>query len=104
MRCKCSRSNPRLHITVEQVPRKLHGIGRVLMTIGCPLCRSLSNSRIEVLEPRLLSRLYKTRFGIDLAGSIGEAIELRRCACCNLKFYYPVLAGEEAFYESLQKF
>jgi 2-polyprenyl-3-methyl-5-hydroxy-6-metoxy-1,4-benzoquinol methylase len=74
------------------------------MTIECPLCRSLSNSRIELLEPRLLSRLYKTRLGIDLSGTNGDQIELRACACCDLKFYHPTVAGEEKFYESLQRF
>ena len=74
------------------------------MNIECPLCRSVRSSRIELLEHHLLSRLYRTQLGIDLSEINGHQIELRVCAGCDLKFYHPPVAGEEKFYENLQRF
>jgi 2-polyprenyl-3-methyl-5-hydroxy-6-metoxy-1,4-benzoquinol methylase len=74
------------------------------MTIECPLCRSMNNASVESLEPHLLSRLYKTRLGINLSEINGHQIELRACSSCDLKFYHPIVAGGESFYDSLQRF
>lgn len=73
------------------------------MNIACPLCCSWDNSRIELLEFRVLSMLYKTKLGINLSETDSEQVELRACTSCDLRFYYPALAGEEEFYENLQR-
>ncbi|MFZ1006130.1 MAG: class I SAM-dependent methyltransferase [Candidatus Sulfotelmatobacter sp.] len=41
---------------------------------------------------------------IDLGEPNLDAIELKRCESCDLRFYVPPFSGDEGFYESLQKF
>jgi 2-polyprenyl-3-methyl-5-hydroxy-6-metoxy-1,4-benzoquinol methylase len=41
---------------------------------------------------------------IDLENQTFDAIQLRQCGNCDLRFYRPEFSGDENFYESLQKF
>jgi len=41
---------------------------------------------------------------LDLGDQTFDAIELKRCEACDLRFYVPEFSGDEKFYESLQKF
>jgi SAM-dependent methyltransferase len=41
---------------------------------------------------------------LDLGDQIFDALELKLCAACDLRFYVPEFVGDEKFYESLQRF
>ncbi len=70
----------------------------------CPLCCSPNVCVLERLPFSLLRRLYKKQMNIDLGEPNLDAIELKRCESCDLRFYVPPFSGDERFYDSLQKF
>jgi len=73
--------------------------------LNCPLCE---NNQIEIVEKikvediinlyeRLMDRGY-------LAHLLNNDIDYCRCSFCDLRFFYPIVTGDEQFYNSLQKF
>lgn len=52
-----------------------------------------------------LSRLYRDSLGTEIGEQFGPASELRllRCAACDLGFFDPMVAGDQRFYEHLQR-
>ena len=74
------------------------------MTDLCPLCCSPNVCVLERLPFSLLRRLYKKQMNIDLGEPNLDAIELKRCESCDLRFYVPPFSGDERFYDLLQKF
>ena len=73
------------------------------MTIGCPLCKSADTTLREVVLGRDLNALYVQHVGIPDAVQTAT-LEYRECGNCALKFFWPLEAGREAFYEKLQAF
>ena len=70
-------------------------------SFSCPLCRSPENRILETLRYKLLRKLYRRFFHIELERSSPD-IDLRVCERCDLRFYSPPLIGDEKFYEALQ--
>jgi 2-polyprenyl-3-methyl-5-hydroxy-6-metoxy-1,4-benzoquinol methylase len=71
--------------------------------LNCPLCGNQNHAVIDKLPVSLLRKLYKKQYSIDIKIEDLKDINLYQCANCHLKFYYPSIAGDEDFYDSLQK-
>ncbi len=70
----------------------------------CPMCGSSSTSCLEKLPFSLLRRIYRKQMKLDLGDQTFDAIELKQCEACDLRFYVPEFSGDEKFYELLQRF
>lgn len=70
----------------------------------CPLCESENILHIELVKKEQLTFLYKKLTQEDFGYLINKDINYCECLNCNLKFYSPLITGDEKFYNSLQKF
>jgi len=70
----------------------------------CPLCKSKDIQQIERVKKNDLVSLYKKLTDIDFSYLINQDIDLCECKNCKLRFYNPMITGDEKFYNSLQKF
>ncbi|MCI5149797.1 MAG: methyltransferase domain-containing protein [Candidatus Electrothrix sp. MAN1_4] len=68
----------------------------------CPLCESSNAEFIENVDRKSLITLYKKLTGKSFNNLLDRKIEFYCCASCSLKYFYPLIVGNEAFYESLQ--
>lgn len=50
--------------------------------------------------------MYKRSLGIDVSDEFGElpSFDYNRCSCCDLGYFFPMVAGSEHLYKMLQKF
>ena len=70
----------------------------------CPLCNSVHIKEIENIDNDKLVKTYKKLTNSDFSYLLNKNIILCECQKCKLKFYDPLIAGDENFYNSLQKF
>ncbi len=68
----------------------------------CPLCKSNNIEIIEIVPEAVLKRLC-AESEIPVEHLLYKDIELRKCCDCDLRFYYPLITGDEFFYNALQK-
>lgn len=68
--------------------------------IACGSSRVLAVGDIAVAD---LIRGYRKRFGLDVSDQLGETAALSELNCqdCDLRFFSPVLTGDESFYQAL---
>jgi SAM-dependent methyltransferase len=71
----------------------------------CPGCREPAVSLVDTILTSDLSRLYRSR-GIDVESYFQGTplISRLQCEICDLVFFSPPCAGDDSFYEQLQKF
>ncbi len=72
--------------------------------INCPLCKSEKITLLEVVDKKLLINQYKKLTEVDFAYLIKADLEYCECSKCKLRFFDPLVTGDEDFYKSLQKF
>lgn len=70
----------------------------------CPLCKNEEIHLLEVVDKTLLSSQYKKLTGVDFSYLITEDLQYCECDKCKLRFFNPLITGDEAFYKALQKF
>lgn len=51
-----------------------------------------------------LVALYRRELATDIASLVDGDLEFYFCPRCHIKFFYPVIPGDEPFYNSLQEF
>ncbi|MGB5082551.1 MAG: class I SAM-dependent methyltransferase [Burkholderiales bacterium] len=71
----------------------------------CPLSLSPEVVLLETVRSSDLNRLYQRTIGVDISGEtagFGE-IGFYHCPASDLRFFHPMPAGSEKFYEDLQK-
>jgi len=71
--------------------------------MSCPLCESVQIKNLEEINKDDLTKLYKKMTGIDFSYLINKNITFCECENCKLRFYSPLIIGDEKFYNSLQK-
>ena len=72
--------------------------------IKCPLCEGNKINLIEIISKKKLIYLNKKLTGKDFSYLINCDINYYECKQCRLRFFYPLIPGDEAFYKSVQKF
>ena len=72
--------------------------------MNCPLCREKNITILEKIDKSKLTNLYKKMTDIDFGYLITHDINFCECQNCKLRFYDPLITGDEKFYNSLQKF
>lgn len=70
----------------------------------CPLCQSCNSTIIGSIDHVQLNKRYTKLTGINFEYLLTKPILLKCCTDCNLQFYDPKIAGDENFYNALQKF
>jgi SAM-dependent methyltransferase len=76
-----------------------------MLTDACPACRGPQIETIGKILTDDLKGLY-ARAGLDVSRYFKgtKEIEMNKCSACDLRFFVPHCAGDDAFYEELQKF
>lgn len=70
----------------------------------CPLCDSKKYKSLDKIDRKSLISLYNKIIGEDISYLIKQDIEFCECNNCKLRFYDPLITGDEKFYNSLQRF
>lgn len=72
--------------------------------MNCPLCESDKVDIIEEIDNIKLKQLYSKLTGVNFSYLLNNKIEYCSCLNCDLKFFNPLITGDEKFYNALQKF
>lgn len=73
--------------------------------VQCILCKSTNVSKTASINTNQLADLYKKRAGVDVKRFFKEDhISLMSCNSCSLKFFWPLISGDEKFYDELQDY
>jgi len=72
--------------------------------MSCPLCHHKTIIELEVIDSKSLSKMYKKLTGIDFSYLLNKNIKYCECQNCKLRYYNPLITGDEKFYNSLQGF
>jgi len=72
--------------------------------MNCPLCNENKVKKLKQLRSKDISKLYKKMTDIDFSYLLKEDITFCECQSCKLRFFDPLITGDEKFYNSLQKF
>jgi len=70
----------------------------------CPLCESTKINKLDTINKNDLVHLYKKMTEIDFGYLITQDIDCCECQECKLRFFDPLVTGDEKFYNALQKF
>jgi SAM-dependent methyltransferase len=72
--------------------------------IRCPLCKSEKTHLLEEIPAHLLADAYRRIFGYAPTNEFANvpAIAYRHCGKCDLRFFYPPVAGGESLYDALR--
>ena len=77
------------------------------MNKRCPSCHSIDFRTIDAVQVSAVVEGYRQRhLDIDISSlmrSHGDQIELLKCTACDLRWFWPMVAGEADFYEQLQR-
>lgn len=71
-------------------------------SITCPLCETKEITTIEKIKKNELNLAQKKITGKDFSYLINSDIFYCECKNCHLKFFSPLITGDEEFYNSLQ--
>lgn len=71
--------------------------------MNCPLCKGIDIIYLERIDNKYLIRLYKKMLSKDFSYLINSSISYCECQNCNLKFFTPLITGDEKFYNCLQE-
>jgi 2-polyprenyl-3-methyl-5-hydroxy-6-metoxy-1,4-benzoquinol methylase len=70
----------------------------------CLLCNSTDTKEIGDIASKRIIKKYLDTYKIDVAHLFNDGkIKLIKCNSCELRFYFPLVTGDEAFYAALQK-
>ncbi|MDY0193869.1 MAG: class I SAM-dependent methyltransferase [Aliarcobacter butzleri] len=70
----------------------------------CPLCESKKVIKLETIKKNDLINLYQKMTDIDFGYLINQDIDYCECQECKLRYFDPLVSGDEKFYNALQKF
>ena len=70
----------------------------------CPLCKNEYIKLIQVINSKALIKMYNKMLGKDFGYLFDKDISFCECQNCKLKFFDPLVTGDENFYTALQQF
>jgi len=75
-------------------------------TNNCPSCKSSSINLLESINIHDLDKLYKCGFNYSVRELFSEMSSIDFCQCkkCDLRYFTPMVAGTQEFYEYFQNF
>lgn len=68
----------------------------------CPLCNSERVLTLGILKRTELVNLYKRSLNVDISHLFEEDAKYILCENCDLRFFSPLITGDEKFYNALQ--
>lgn len=68
----------------------------------CPLCKSEDDHVAAVIELKQIANMYSHLLGFRPRLPTGGTIGLHECGACGLRFFVPVLIGDQTLYDNLQ--
>ena len=72
--------------------------------MNCLLCQSDNIIQIAKIDVNQIIKKYRKYFHVDFKYLFKvDDINLLKCTNCDLRFFYPMVAGDEYFYSELQK-
>lgn len=71
---------------------------------NCLLCDGEKLTLLEIVDKDLLVNKYKDLTGVDFSYLINVNLKYYECGECKLRFFDPLITGDEVFYKSLQQF
>lgn len=74
--------------------------------MSCPLCKSENSKCIESVTFGEIRKIYRKNLGVELQPLREDELSLHflHCQNCDLRYFDPLITGDEAFYNSLQSF
>lgn len=72
--------------------------------MSCPLCESIDTRKIVCISTKELCSLYKRLTKVDFSYLFKKDMSYVECQNCELRYFSPLVIGDEYFYNSLQKF
>lgn len=73
----------------------------------CPACHCLRYAVLDAIQvSQVIAGYCLPHLDVDITAHMaekGETIELLACPQCDLRWYWPMVAGDEQFYEQLQR-
>jgi len=72
--------------------------------MNCPLCKNNKIKELETVDKNVLSKLYQKFTNIDFSYLLTQDLKYCECQECQLRYYDPLITGDEKFYNSLQRF
>lgn len=76
---------------------------QIVETNNCLLCDGEKLTLLEIVDKDLLVNKYKDLTGVDFSYLINVNLKYNECGECKLRFFDPLITGDEVFYNSLQK-
>jgi len=70
--------------------------------MNCPLCLSSSISELETIGRMELVKLYEKLTQVNFSYLLTSNLNYCECQVCKLRFYDPLVTGDEKFYNALQ--
>lgn len=70
----------------------------------CPLCNSNETLLLETIAGKDLIKIYESNFKTDIRNLIHSDINYYECRKCTLRYFDPLVTGDEKFYNSLQDY
>lgn len=72
--------------------------------MNCPLCDSQKLRKIVMIDKNELIKKYNNYLKQDFSYLIYDDISYNECLDCKLRFFKPLITGDENFYKALQQF
>ena len=72
----------------------------------CPLCMGLESIELESIRICELVKMWKRHFRINIKNLYmgNNVLIFKECKQCGLRYFNPLIAGDETIYNNLQKF
>lgn len=74
------------------------------ISLQCPLCTSSNSSIVAEIPSKAITKAYRQTVGVVLKVDFPDQVLLAKCHSCDLKYFHPMMTGDESFYEALQKY
>jgi len=76
-----------------------------VLKMECILCKNTTVAKLSDIKVKDLCKVYSAWLSYDMSEEFKDiqAISYVECCDCGLRFFFPVIAGSDRFYDSLSK-
>ena len=72
--------------------------------MSCPFCLDETVIELELIDHKKLEKRYRQLTGTDFTYLLDQDLKYCECQNCRLRYYAPLITGDETFYNALQGF